>query len=551
MLMKLPRVEIFCDVLVVGGGLAALVAALEARKSAENVLLVSKSRVGRSGCTIVSNCLFASAFANEDGADSVERHIQDTLAGGCYINDEPLVHTLAMGMEKHIGYLQACGVEFTAVGDKLDCQLHPGHSHPRLVYTSGAGYAYPVKGLSITIPLFEQVKSRGIRIVENTPILHLLKCDGQVCGAWGLDVREDQHIIFRAKATVIAAGGGGHLFEMTNNTGDVTGDSSALALEAGASLRDMEFVQFYPTMMTSPTKAIMTMGLCSYGAVLRDRWEKRFMDRYDPQRGDQTTRDVMARAVFMEMREGRSLVEGVYFDASSVPENVLSQKFGRLSRFLQRHNVELRRDHVVVSPTTHFLMGGIQINPRCETNVEGLFAAGEAAAGVHGANRIPGNALSEALVFGGIAGREAARYSRDCAAVQTPLAPRVELSDGKSRTSVTEIRNQLRRIMWSDASIIRSQNSLLKAQSQIKECQEALLRCATPSPSELILQRGTALMCTTAEAIVAAALLRDESRGSHFREDFPGESGKWMGSISITRTAGALALKFLPKPRSG
>lgn len=549
--MKFPSVELFCDVPVIGGGLASPVAALEAIKSLKDVVLVSKSRVGRSGCTIVSNCLFASAFANEDGADSVERHIQDTLAGGCQVNDGLLVHTLATGMESYIGYLQACGVEFTALGTKLDRQLHPGHSCPRLVYMNGGSHPYPVKGLSITIPLLEQVKSRGIRIVDNTPILHLLKCDGQVCGAWGLDAGEEQQVIFRAKATVIAAGGGGHLFEMTNNTGDVTGGSSALALEAGASLRDMEFVQFYPTMMTSPTKAIMTMGLCSYGAVLRDRWGERFMHRYDPQRGEQTTRDVMVRAVFMEMREGRSLEGGVYFDASSVPENVLSQKFGSLSRFLERYEVDLRKNYVVVSPTTHFLMGGIEISPRCETSVEGLFAAGEAAAGVHGANRIPGNALSEALVFGGIAGRAAASYARGCGAVQSPVAPCVELSVGKSSISATEIRNQLRRIMWNDASIIRSQNSLIKAQSQIKECQEALLRCATPSPSELILQRGTALMCTTAEAIVAAALLRDESRSSHYREDCPGESGRWTGSISITGTAGALALKFCPKPRSG
>ena len=307
-----------CDVLIIGGGAAALVAALEARKAVDDVLIVCKGKVGRSGNTIVSAVQFA--VSDPDSPDSIEQHFQDTLLGGQAINDEALVQLLASQVGHRVRDLEGYGVPFVRVGGELRRQLAPGHSSPRCISVQAGDYPQATQGLSITLPLLKQVVNRGVRLIERTPVIKLLVEEGQVCGAIGLDVKGRRAIVLQAKAVVLACGGGGQIFAMTDNTLDVSGDSYALALETGATLRDMEFVQFYPACMTSPLKTIIPTRLFAQGAVLRNKAGERFMPRYDPDRAEMATRDVMSRAIFLEMQ--RTGERGVHLDCTQIPPDV-------------------------------------------------------------------------------------------------------------------------------------------------------------------------------------------------------------------------------------
>jgi succinate dehydrogenase/fumarate reductase flavoprotein subunit len=541
--MKPPCTDVQCEVLIIGGGLAALVAALEAKKLVDEVVIVSKSKIGRSGNTIVSQCKFGAYLSHPGSPDSAQRYFQDTLAGGSFINDETLVSILASQAGQRLLELEKYGLRFHKTNDDFLRESGPGHSCPRTIPTC-SNYPYALLGLSITLPLLQEAKSRGVRLIENSPVVRLTLHDGRACGAIGLDVKGEKVLFLRAKAVILASGGGGQLFALTDNTRDVTGDSYALALEAGATLRDMEFVQFFPLIMTSPVRALIPTLILSDGAVLKNEAGERFMFRYD-ERGEMATRDVMSRALFQEMQRG----ESIHLDCSQVPTTAIEEKYSSLQRLLAGHDVDLRSDSLSVSPTTHFFMGGVGIDERCRTDLPGLYAAGEAAGGVHGASRLGSNALSEALVFGGLAGQQAAHYAKGLKSF--PIArvgpdyifPYSKTSDVSSR----EIRSELRQSLWEGASIVRSQDSLHRALSRVRECQRALEHCAIESFTQAVKWEELRRMCLVAEAIVASALLRTESRGAHYREDFPSSDENWLGSVKIAKSADGLELNFLAK----
>jgi succinate dehydrogenase/fumarate reductase flavoprotein subunit len=409
-----------CDVLIIGGGAAALMAALEARKAVDDVAIVCKGKAGRSGNTIVSAAQFA--VSDPDSPDSIEQHFQDTLLGGQGLNDEALVQLLASKVGHRVRDLEEYGVPFVRVEGELRRQLAPGHSSPRCVSVQAGDHPQATQGLSITLPLLKQVVSRGVRLIERTPVLQLLVEEGQVCGAIGLDVEGQRAMVLQAKAVVLACGGGGRIFALTDNTLDVSGDSYALALEAGATLRDMEFVQFYPACMTSPLKTIIPTRLFAQGAVLRNKAGERFMPRYDPDRAEMATRDVMSRAIFLEMQ--RTGEQGGHLDCTRIPPDVMEQQHPTFVRALQKRGLDLQKDYLTISPTVHFIMGGVKIDSRCQSTVPGLYAAGEAAGGLHGANRISGNALSETIVFGAISGQQAASYAKG---TKGPTLPRTDM----------------------------------------------------------------------------------------------------------------------------
>jgi succinate dehydrogenase/fumarate reductase flavoprotein subunit len=545
--MKIPRTDVRCEVLIIGGGLAALVAALEAKKLVDAVVIVSKSKVGRSGNTIVSQCKFGAYLPHEGSPDSAQQHFQDTLIGGGFINDEALVNTLVSHAGLRLLDLEGYGVRFRKTNDGFARQTAPGHSHPRTVSTLCSDYPHAVLGLSITLPLLREAKRRGVQLIEDTPIVRLMLDDGMVCGAIGLDVKGERVVFLQAKVVVLASGGGGQLFALTDNTRDVTGDSYALALEAGATLRDMEFVQFYPLIVTSPLRALIPSLIFSDGAVLRNGASERFMFRYD-ERGEMATRDVMSRALFREMQRG----ESIYLDCSQVPTRAIEEKYSSLKRLLAGQGIDLRRDFLPVSPTTHFFMGGVEIDERCRTSLPGLYAAGEAAGGVHGANRLGSNALSEALVFGVLAGQQAAHYARGLKSF-----PVARMEPGyifpyprRGDVSLREVRGELRQSMWEGASIVRSEDSLQRARAKVQECQQALEHCSIESFAQAAKGEEIRRMCLAAKAIVAAALQRRESRGAHYREDFPSSDDNWLGSLKITKSADGLELDFVPKSSS-
>jgi succinate dehydrogenase/fumarate reductase flavoprotein subunit len=387
--------------------------------------------------------------------------------------------------------------------------------------------------------------------MEFIHIIRLLVKEQAVWGAVGLDVKGNRTIVFRAGAVILAAGGGGHIFAQTNNTADVTGDCYALAVEAGATLRDMEFVQYFPTQSISPIKLAIHNSLFAEGAKLRNAQGEAFMYHYDPVKADLTTRDVMARAIWSEVNKGNGIEGGVYLDLSEVPTHAWNTSYHVMWQFLDRFGFDVNKRWLIVSPAVHFFMGGVKIDPLCQTGVHGLYVAGEGAGGLHGANRLPGNALNEAVVFGAIAGQQASAYA--CQG-RTGTLPKVSIALAGSRparesTPITEIRKRLQRSMWEGASIVRSRDSLLKVQSEIQECRKSLMNIVWRGARDLAAVKEVEGMCTTAEILVASALKREESRGSHFRADCPSmDDAKWFGNIEITKRNGDLTLNLIPIP---
>jgi succinate dehydrogenase/fumarate reductase flavoprotein subunit len=533
-----------CDVLIIGGGATALMAALEARKAFDDVVMVCKGKVGRSGNTVVSAAQFA--VSDPDSPDSIEQHFRDTLLGGQGINDEALVQLLASQVGHRVRDLEGYGVPFVRVEDEFRRQLAPGHSSPRCISVQAGDYPKAIQGLSITLPLLKQVVDRGVRLIGRTPIIKLLVEEGQVCGAIGLDVKGQRVVVLQAKAVVLACGGGGQIFALTDNTLDVNGDSYALALEAGATLRDMEFVQFFPACMTFPLKTIIPTRLFAQGAVLRNKAGERFMPRYDPDRAEMATRDVMSRAIFFEMQ--RTGEQGVHLDCTQITPEVIEQQHPALVRALKKRGLDLQKDYLTISPAVHFVMGGVKINSRCRGTVPGLYVAGEAAGGLHGANRISSNALSETIVFGAIAGRQAASYAKKIEGSTPPVTDvGLVVRPRKGDISLREVKEALRRIMWEGVSILRSEESLQEASLKIRGCRLALGKCSVSTFAHIVELLQIQRMCSTAESIVAPALLRTESRGAHYREDYPSSGERWFGSFHVVRVADQLEVDFVAK----
>ncbi|MQL53143.1 FAD-dependent oxidoreductase [Desulfofundulus thermobenzoicus] len=537
--------KLTCDVLVVGGGLAGLMAAIEARMYVEKVALASNAPVGRGGNTMVSGAGFAAYLGEEMPEDSRQQFLQDTWNGGRQIGDLRLIETLVDKAGPALLQMEAGnGVKLQRVEGKVVRRRPPGHTFARQVSTVFSGYPYKTRGLSITLPLARSALNLGILGLDHCPAMELAVHDGRVCGAYLLDGRGKRLIGVNAGAVVLAAGGGGRLFAHTNNTRDVGGEAFALALKAGAELRDMEFVQFYPTMGVKPVKVTISNSLFGHGAVLRNGSGERFMERYDP-RGDMATRDMMSRAIFQEVEQGKGIHGGVYLDCTGIGEDILLNVYRDLTLFLRKHGCDPARDWLVVYPSTHFFCGGVKIDARGYTGVPGLFAAGEAAGGLHGANRLAGNALSEALVFGRCAGEAAGKYAAGLKGVLPPL-PEPPLFSFRREGSVSleEVVSTLRKTLWENAALVRDRQSLEKARDTIAVCESALETCRVSDELEMGYIYRAKNMCLVGRAVVEAALLREESRGNHYRKDFPRENEAYRGSFLIRLVGRELVLEF-------
>ena len=325
-------------------------------------------------------------------------------------------------------------------------------------------------------------------------------------------------MIFRAGCVILSTGGGGRIFRKTNNTRDITGDSYRLALNAGATLRDMEFVQFYPTMMFSPIKVTVSSPLFGEGAFLRNVSGDRFMSNYD-EKGDMATRDIMSRAVFNEVKEGRGDKGHVFMDCRHIDSKVFEARYAEFMRLLSKANLDLRKDLIPISPATHFFMGGVVINERGETQIPGLLACGEAVGGLHGANRLGGNALTETFVFGTIAGKQAKQVI-DSKRLPEIRSEEIEpFRDGG--INISELMTSLRRVTWDYLSIIREEKTSQTALDEIKKITDALDNTRIESVFDLVSLYELKSMIATAELIGLGAMARKESRGAHFRSDFP------------------------------
>lgn len=522
--MALPVRE--AEVLVLGAGLAGLAAALEARRAGREVLLAARHPPGRSGNSLLAACNLSGAFSPGDREESFAR---DTLAGGAGIGDPPLVRALARGSRELVPFLEALGVPLQGRPGALHFRSNPGHSVPRTIATRREGIPWTVGGLSLTRPLAAAADAEGVRFALGAAE-ELLVRDGRVHGARIAGPGGPFAAV--AGAVVLATGGAGRLYARSDNAADVTGDGLALAYRAGAELRDLELVQFHPTVAVWPVRGVIPTTLFAEGAVLRNRLGERFLAHHAAGGEATVTRDAMSRAILREVTEGRGEGgpggEGVWLDLSAVAPDVL-QAYPEVWDALTRRGLDPRGQPVRVTPAAHFCMGGVTVDVSGATTLPGLFAAGEVTGGCHGANRLGGNALTEALVFGRVAGRSAA--------ASAGTAPRAgfdpdSFPDPVWRTGPTAAKAILpavRDLLWETAGIDRSGAGLA----------EGLARWQAIA---VLVPGGDweAVPClVVSRLLLEAAWRREESRGAHFRRDFPAQDAAWRGSLRMRRAGGA------------
>src|SRR5256886_2751262 len=417
------------DVLIIGAGGAGLRAAIEALGRGASVGVVCKSLLGKAH-TVMAEGGIAAAMANVDRADDWRTHFRDTMRGGKFLNNWRMAQIHAQEAPERVSELEQWGALFdrTADGNILQ-RAFGGHSFKRLCHVGDR------TGLEMIRTLQDRGVHLGIDVYMECAITRLLKDGERITGAFGYWRENGRFVVFKAKSVVIATGGIGKAWRITSNSWEYTGDGMALAYDAGAELMDMEFVQFHPTGMVWPPGVqgiLVTEAVRGEGGILRSKDGERFMERYDPERMDLSTRDVVARAIYTEAKEGRGTEHGgAYLDISHKPPEYVKKKLPSMyHQFRELADVDITKGPMEVGPTCHYMMGGIRVDAEtAQSNVLGLFAAGEAAAGLHGANRLGGNSLSDLLVFGRRAGLAAAEHAKQ---VGTPNIDEAQVQEATS-----------------------------------------------------------------------------------------------------------------------
>ncbi len=535
------------DVLIVGGGLAGLMAAVSAAQAgADRVLLVDKCEVGKSGASVQAKRL-AAVGEWSFKEDSERKHYLDTLASGQGLCNPRLVRKLAEDAQMAIGALEAAGMRFEPKDPSFYAEADQrwvGHGHYRLLQCGDS------TGKVLLDVLRRQAYRSSVEIRNGFHVTDLWVEDNTVLGVTGLDFATGRVDTVSATATILATGGAGYLYARTSNPPQMTGDGLWLAYQAGAELIDMEMVQFYPVNYVYP-RALEGKNAGSYAeAKLFNVRRERFMKHHDPVALENTTRDKLAQAIHKEIIKGNGTEHGgVYMDRTDLGDDYYALFPVEVKTCLEG-GLDLRTEWGEVSPASHYTMGGVRINERCETSLVALYAAGEVAAGVHGANRLANNSLTETLVFGRIAGQTAAMVSKRASPYGSPdtLAPtrrvaaRFEalLDRTKGDRSPNQLRDSLRRRMTQDVGVVRSQDSLVSAIDYLQAERHAIPACLQVSSRslranpELLAVTETIRMLDVGHLIAVAALYRTESRGAHFREDFPESAdGKWLTNVVI------------------
>jgi succinate dehydrogenase/fumarate reductase flavoprotein subunit len=522
------------DVLVLGAGGAGLCAALHAADASPSleVSVVVKGLLGRAGCTRMVQGGYNAVLT---APDSLEAHLLDTLKGGAWINDQELAWTLVRESPKRVLELESrYGCLFDRTPDGLIHQKpFAGQTHDRTVHKGD------LTGIEIMNRLTEQTHARpGIRALEECRAVELVRDDdGRAAGALVLDMRTGRFVLVRARATLLAMGGGPTMYRVFACSADKSSDGIALAYAAGLPLRDMEMVQFHPTGLVIPgslmTGALLEEGLRGAGGLLRNGLGERYMERYDPARKERSTRDLVSRASFMEIRAGRGTANGaVWIDVSHLGAAVVEKSFRGMVKRCRDFGRDLAREPVEVAPTAHFMMGGIVIDSDCRTGIEGVFAAGEDAGGVHGANRLGGNGVGESTVFGGIAGDVMADFvvgrpmPRIAAHALDDTTRAVTAPLGRAATSdIYALQRRLRDVMWERAGLVRDAAGLREAERELATMADELSRTSVPGSAAFNLAWHDWLnltnQVTVSRLIAASALAREESRGAHYRSDRP------------------------------
>jgi succinate dehydrogenase / fumarate reductase flavoprotein subunit/fumarate reductase flavoprotein subunit len=533
-----------CDILILGGGGAALYAALRARDAdpALRIVVASKGLLGKSGCTrmVQGGC---NVVLSPD--DSFDKHYDDTLRGGAMINDQELAWTLVTHAPQRIVELEnrfGCYFDRNADGT-IHQRALAGQSFNRTVHRAD------LTGIELMSRLSEQVLVRDIAIRDEVRGVDLL-LDAhreRVCGALLLDLNHGTLIAIAARAVLLATGGAAPLYRITPASLEKSGDGLAMGFRAGAQFVDMEMMQFHPTGLIAGdsvlTGTVLEEGLRGAGGHLLNAQGERFMARYDPAKMERSTRDRVSRSSFMELRAGRGTPQGgVYLDVRHLGKEFLLQSSPGMYRRCLSVGYDMAKEPVQVTPTAHFQMGGLRIDGECRTSLPGLYAAGEDAGGVHGANRLGGNGVVESIVFGALAGDAMVRHlassaSRPDMADAARAASRLEPRGGNANPFA--LRRELGSLAWDHLGIVRSASSLAQAATALDRIGDRLedVAIAADRAGNAALHERMNIdnLLIVARMIGRSATLREESRGSHYRDDFPDTSPDGLYNLYMQR----------------
>ncbi|HSU58453.1 MAG TPA: fumarate reductase/succinate dehydrogenase flavoprotein subunit [Bryobacteraceae bacterium] len=577
------------DVLVIGAGGAGLRAAIEASANGMRVGVVTKSLLGKAH-TVMAEGGIAAAMANVDERDNWKVHFSDTMRGGQYLNNWRMAELHAKEAPDRVRELESWGALFDRTQDGRILQRNfGGHRYPRLAHVGDR------TGLEMIRTLQDHGIHLGMEVHMECTVLTLLNDDGRIAGAFGYERERGRFLLFRAKAVVLATGGIGRAYKITSNSWEYTGDGHALAYQAGASLIDMEFVQFHPTGMIWPPSVrgiLVTEGVRGDGGVLKNKEGRRFMfddipENYRAQTADNEeegwrytqgdrnarrppellTRDHVARCIVKEVREGRGSPHGgVFLDISWIKSRLpdgaayIKRKLPSMyHQFKQLADIDITEEPMEVGPTTHYMMGGVRVDADTQmSEVPGLFAAGECAGGLHGANRLGGNSLSDLLVFGKRAGEYAARFAKENSEASVNpdqlerTARRALEPFGRSGENPYQIQHDLQDLMQDRVGIVRCEKDMQSALAGLRELEQRADRTAVTGNREYNGGWHTALdlqnLLTVSEVIARAALERQESRGAQFRDDYPGKDDERCRCTIAVRRGDSGEMKVRREP---
>jgi succinate dehydrogenase / fumarate reductase flavoprotein subunit len=532
------------DVLVIGAGGAGLRAAIEALGQGASVGVVSKSLLGKAH-TVMAEGGIAAAMANVDSADGWKPHFRDTMRGGKMLNNWRMAQLHAQEAPERVQELEQWGALFDRTEDgRILQRAFGGHTFRRLCHVGDR------TGLEMIRTLQDRGVHMGFDVYMECTIVRLLT-DGRRCaGAVAYWRETGRFVVFKAKSVVMATGGIGKAWPITSNSWEYTGDGMALAYEAGAELMDMEFVQFHPTGMVWPPGVqgiLVTEAVRGEGGILRNKNGERFMERYDPKRMELSTRDVVARSIYTEVKEGRGTEHGgAYLDISHKPAEYVKKKLPSMyHQFKELADVDITKGPMEVGPTCHYMMGGIRVEAEtAQSSLPGLFAAGEAAAGLHGANRLGGNSLSDLLVFGRRAGLAAAQHAKEVSIanldegeINAAESEALSAFQRKGGENPYAVHRDLQTVMQNLVGIFRIREDMEKALVELAKLKERAARTSVEGSRMFNPGWHMAIelksMLTVSEAVTRSALVREESRGAHSRIDFPELSSEWGKKSNI------------------
>jgi fumarate reductase (CoM/CoB) subunit A len=556
-LEKLGINEIRVEILVIGSEAAGAKAAIEANIAGGEVLLVTKGQMGRSGSTVMAGRGIQAPLGHNDPRDNPDVFFEDVIKGGAYLNNQKLVEKLTRLAVTEVPKMEKWGAKFVKRGDKFVQYETPGATYARSLTPMGHG------GVQWAHALRAELKRQKIKIMEDIFITCLLLSGGQVAGAMGIDLATGSFLVIKAKVTILATGGCPQVYRFTDASRDATGDGMAMAYQAGAELMDMEFQQFFPTACYTPS-----MEMSQFTAYLRyflhakfynSRGEA-FMERYFPLAKEWGLRDATSRAIYLENKSGRGSPHGgAWIAINHLPENIIKMWMEEENppdlEKLARTGIDLRREALECGPAAHYSMGGVRVNENCETSLPRLYAAGEVAAGMDGAERIDGGpAITWCLTMGLLAGQGAVQKARgldwlhiDDEQIQIEQNWINQIRQRRAGFKGFEIKNKLKNIMWDYCSLVRDGEGMNRGLDLIREIKHKEIPLVCVPDSADVFNKGlmealeSIHMIELSEMIISTAIRREETRQSHFRTDFTQRDDEtWLKNIIIKKTRGQM-----------